>query len=157
MALFLSHRPTQRGSSLLFVVVILAILAIVGIAIVTRASREGDASVAKRQYDKSVACAEGARELLLSQFRVFGLSPLSLVLNTPVDDKTMATGHYDSIAVTSVTPASGATSNSMDVSDVANKITSATLGGQLYRMTVVCASAGNTRQSEVEFLVRFGL
>ena len=35
------------------------------------------------------------------------------------------------------------------------------LGGQVYRMTVVCTSSANldasSRQSEVEFLVRFGL
>ena len=44
------------------------------------------------------------------------------------------------------------------VMDIVNRTRAATLGGQMYRMTVVCSdSASATRQSEVEFLVRFGL
>ena len=153
----LLHPNRPRGSALLFVVVLLAILAIVGVALINRAISEGDASVAKRQYDKSVACAEGARALLISQFRIYGTAPTELILDTKVDDKGMRTGHYDSIAVTSVVAASGATSNSLGVSDISNRVAKVSLGGQLYRMTVVCSSSGNTRQSEVEFLVRFGL
>ena len=157
MALSFTGRPAPRGSSLLFVVILLVVLAIVGVAVVGRATSEGDASAAKRQYDKSLACAEAGRELLLSQFRIFGTPPSSLVLNTPIDDKTVRTGHYDTVAVTSVESAAGANSNALGVSDVSNRIARISLGGQLYRMTVVCSSAGNTRQAEVEFLVRFGL
>ncbi len=157
MALSLPRRSAPKGSALLFVIVILAVLAVISLAIVGRASSEGDAANAKRQYDKSLACAEGARELLMSKFRLFSTTPTSLVLNTPLDDKTLATGHYDNIAVTSVVAASGATSNSFGVSDVSNRIAAVSLGGQLYRMTVVCSSNGSTKQAEVEFLVRFGL
>jgi hypothetical protein len=151
-----SHQA-ERGSALLVVVVLIAVLAIVGLAIVTRASSEGAAAAAKRQYDKSVSCADSARELLMSQFRLYGSAPSTLVLNTPIDDKTLATGHYDNIAVTSVTAATGATANQMGVSDVSNRIARVAMGGQLYRMTVVCSGANGTRQSEVEFMVRFGL
>lgn len=157
-------RPTAssvvpRGSALLFVMVILAVLAVVGVAIINRASSETDASVSKRKYDKSLACADEARELLLSQFRLFGLSPTQLTLSTPVDEtKTLRSGHYDTAAITSITLSSGATAGAFGEGDIANTIrTKASLGGQLYQVAAVCTSPNNTRQSEVEFLVRFGL
>lgn len=159
----LHPRSAPRGTSLLFVVVILALLAIVGVAIVNRASREGDSAVAKRQYDKSLACADAARELLSSQFRLYGVTPTSLKLNTPIEDKTMISGHYDSVVINSVTATSGSTAGALGVSDISNRVSSTTLGGQLYRMSVVCSTVGsgtdggNSRQSEVEYLVRFGL
>ena len=152
--------PSQRkarGSSLLFVVVILAVLAIVGLAIISQATSDGEAASGKRQYDRSVACADAAREMLQGQFRLYGTSPTTLILDTPVDDKTLITGHYDSVAVTSVGAAAGATQGALGVSDMSNRIIRSTLGGQLYRLTVVCKSAGNTRQSEIEYLVKFGL
>ena len=45
---------------------------------------------------------------------------------------------------------------------MSNRIGRMGMGGQLYRMTVVCSAVatarhGGTRQNEVEYLVRFGL
>ena len=55
----------------------------------------------------------------------------------------------------------GVSSAGMGVSDMSNRIARVGMGGQLYRMTVVCSSgqAGGVgaHQSEVEYLVRFGL
>lgn len=153
-------RRAQRGSSLLFVVIMLAVLAVVGLAVITQATAEADGASAKRQYDRSVACADAAREMLNAQFRMFGVQPATLTLNTVLDSKTMHSGHYDNVNVTHVVAATGSTSGSLGISDMANKIIKSTLGGQLYRMTVVCSSgaAGSEyRQAEVEFLVRFGL
>lgn len=150
-------RHTPRGSALLFVVIMLAVLAVVGLAIITQANSEADGSAAKRQYDRSVACADAAREMLNAQFRLYGVAPVSLTLNTQVDGKQLASGHYNNVNVTSVVAATGATSGSMGISDMSNRIVRSALGGQLYRMTVVCSSAGSTRQSEIEFLVKFGL
>jgi hypothetical protein len=142
---------------LLFVVIMLAVLAVVGLAVITQANSEADGSSAKRQYDRSVACADAAREMLNSQFRLYGSSPTSLTLNTALDNKQMSSGHYDNLAVTSVIPVTGSNSGSMGVSDMSNRIVRSSLGGQLFRMTVVCSSAGNARQSEIEFVVKFGL
>jgi hypothetical protein len=149
--------PRQRGNSLLFVVIMLAVLAVVGLAVIARANAEADGASAKRQYDRSVACADAAREMLNAQFRLYGVAPISLTLNTTLDQKTLSSGHYDNINVTSVVAATGSTSGSMGVSDMSNRIVRSALGGQLYRMTVVCSSAGLARQAEVEFLVKFGL
>jgi Tfp pilus assembly protein PilX len=153
----LSFHRAARGSSLLFVVIMLAVLAIVGLAVITQANNEADGAAGKRQYDRSVACAEAAREMLNSQFRLYGVAPTSLTLNTTLDGKRLASGHYNNVAVTSVTAATGSSSGSMGVSDMANRIVRSALGGQLYRMTVVCSSPNTTRQSEIEFLVKFGL
>ena len=150
------HRA-QRGSSLIFVVIMLAVLAIVGLAVITQANNEADGASGKRQYDRSVACADAAREMLNSQFRLYGVQPTALTLNTTLDGKQLASGHYSQVAVTSVTAATGSSSGSMGVSDMANRIVRSALGGQLYRMTVVCSSPNSTRQSEIEFLVKFGL
>ena len=153
----LKHR--QRGSSLLFVVIMLAVLAVVGLAVITQATAEADGSSAKRQYDRSVSCADAAREMLMSQFRLFGVNaPITLTLNNATaDGKIMRTGHYDTVAVTSVQLASGATQGSLGMTDRANKIIESNIGGQVYSVHVVCSSANNARQSEVEFLTRFGL
>lgn len=161
-----THSRSRRGTALIFAVVMLAVLAIVGLAIIGQANAEGDGSVAKRQYDRSIACADAARELLNSQFRLYGLNPTTLTLDTPLEygastsvpDRSGRTGHYDSVTVTNaVVAATGSTSGSMGVSDMSNRTVRTALGGQLYRMTVVCSSAGNSRQSEIEFLVKFGL
>lgn len=146
-----------RGSALLLVVVLLAILATVGLGLALRTTREGDSAAAKRQHDKAVSCADSARQMLLSQFQLYGAQPTSLTLNSPVDDKVMSSGHYDTFNVTSVQLASGVNQGSEGIQDISNRVVRTALGAQFYRMTVVCSSAGNTRQSEVEFLVRFGL
>ncbi len=117
-------------------------------------------AVTKRRYDHAVSCSDAARDLLLSQFKVYSVSPTSLTLNQVIDDQLMASGHYDNVAVTSVNAAVGFTSETGGSNDISNRISRAGLGGQVYRMTVVCSSStpgANTRQSEVEFLVRFGL
>jgi hypothetical protein len=157
----LSHPPArQRGSSLLLALMIVAILTIVAFAIIQMGSTEADAVGAKRRYDHAVSCSDAARDLLMSQFKAYSVSPTTLTLRQVVDDQIMATGHYDNIAVTSVVAAAGFASGLGGVSDISNRISGAGLGGQVYRMTVVCSSSGSdasSRMSEVEFLVRFGL
>ncbi|MCI0571752.1 MAG: hypothetical protein L0Y66_13450 [Myxococcaceae bacterium] len=156
------RRRGERGSALLLAVVIVLVLGVIGLAIVTRATSEVDAAGAKRRYDQSVSCADAARELLMSQFTASGVSPTDMTLHTVVGDHTLATGHYDNINVASVTAATGAAQAAFGVSDVSNRIARSGMGGQVYRMTVVC-SRGTTptgapaQQNEVEFLVRFGL
>lgn len=152
---------SRRGSSILLVVVLLVILAVVGVAVINRTAGESESANAKRNFDKSLSCADGARELLLSQFRTYGVSPTSLSLDKTVDDKRLSTGHYDDIAVQSVTSVAGAVQGGLGAVDISNRLARTRLGGQMYRMTVVCSSTGAdggpTRQSEVEYLVRFGI
>jgi Tfp pilus assembly protein PilX len=156
------QRRQQRGSALLMAVIVVLVLGVIGLGIVSRAGRETETVAAKRKADESVSCAEAARELLMSQFSAYGASPVELTLNRKMDSKTLASGHYGSVAVKSVTASTGASQSSFGVSDVSNRLGRVGMGGQVYRMTVVCQSAapagGSTpRESEVEYLVRFGL
>jgi hypothetical protein len=105
-----------------------------------------------------VACAEGARQMLLGQFRTFGVNLFDLKLNKLVGDQKYASGHYDTFNVASVTDAAGSLGQQVSGSGtnriVGNK---GGLGGKAYRMTVVCSDSSEaTHQLEVEFLVNFG-
>ena len=135
-----------------------------------------------RRYARAVSCTDAARDYLLSQFKASNLSasyiaayaantscatvagnPVPCINNIQINDQTMSTGHYDDFAVTSVGLATGVnTTQNTGVNDISNRIIKGGLGGQMYRMTVVCnntaaGSDAGSRQSEVEFLVRFGL
>jgi len=148
----------DRGSALIVAMILMIVLAVVGLAVVKRTGREVDAVASKRHWDRAMSCAEGARQMLLSQFRTFGVALGSLQLQRQVGDQTYASGHYDNFNVSSVVEAGG-TPGGIVGSDAANRITrrSGGLGGKGYRFTVVCSdSANTTHQQEVEFLVNFG-
>jgi|SRR5438477_4995722 len=159
-------RKRQSGSALIIAMILMVVLAVVGLAIVNRTTSEVDAVASKRHYDRSLACAEGARQMLLSQFRAYGvnLSTIKLVKQGTTDqpvivgDQRYASGHYGDWLVASVSDAAG-TPGGIVGSDAANRITrrSGGLGGKGYRFTVVCRDdAAPTHQMEVEFLVNFG-
>lgn len=155
------HARSARGAALIIAMVLVAVLAVVALALVRRTTNETDAIGGKRNYDRSVSCAEAGRQMLLSQFRVFGLDPTSIVLNTHAGNLNVYTGHYDQFAiqtVKAVSKGSGAGVNGTGASiDFANRLTAAGLGGTVYRFNVVCADSSNDHQNEVEFEVRFGL
>jgi hypothetical protein len=162
----MSHRSiSQRGSALIIVVVILAVLMVAAATVIGYGLSEGSAVAGKRRHDSAVSCADAAREYLLSQFRVYGMAPTQLTMNTTVGTQRMATGHYDNMAITSVQGASGLSGGGVSgAMDISNRVAKAGLGGQYYRMTVVCSDAtasnsldGGNQQSEVEFVVKFGL
>ena len=152
------RRP--RGSTLVVAITLAAVLTVVAAGLIHRGNTQMEAASARRHYDTSVACADGARELLLSQFRAFGVDLSQLRLDQKVGSRRYASGHYDTFGVTSVEPVDrtsiGASSdNAIDLSNRAVRIA---LGGAYYRITVVCSdSEDQDRQSEVEFLMRFGL
>ena len=151
-------RRHDRGSALIIAMILMVVLAVVGLAVVKRTTSEVDAVASKRHWDRAMSCAEGARQMLLSQFRAYGVNLQSLHLSKTVGDQIYASGHYDNFDVTTVDNAGG-TPGGIVGSDAANRITrrSGGLGGQGYRFTVVCRdSASATHQQEVEFLVNFG-
>lgn len=152
------RRSRTRGASLLVTTALLVVLSLVAIAVVNRASTESESVSAKRHYDRMVSCADGARQMLFSQFSAFGASMTELTLNTVIDGKQHASGHFDSFNVQSVEPAEGVRTGGTGLSDSANRIAKSSLGGVPYRVTVVCRDSNRpSRQSEVEFMVRFGL
>src|SRR6266851_1369282 len=67
------HARSARGAALIIAMMLVAVLAVVALALVRRTTNEMDAIGGKRNYDRSVSCAEAGRQMLLSQFRVFGM------------------------------------------------------------------------------------
>jgi hypothetical protein len=152
-----THRH-DRGSALIVSMILMVVLAVVGIALVNRTSREVDAVASKRHWDRAMSCAEGARQMLMSQFRAYGVGLTSLSLQKTVGDQQYASGHYDNFNVTSVKEAGGTPGGSVG-GDFSNRIFAGGkgLGSKGWRMTVVCSDASApTHQQEVEFLVNFG-
>lgn len=153
-----SRLRRDRGSALLVSIILMLVLAIVGLALVNRTTAEMEAVGAKRHHDLSVGCADAARQLLYSQFRLFGKAPQTLSLQQVVGDRTLLTGHYDvTTKITSVQPLAQG-NQVVSIRDIANRNTSAATGGAPYRMSVVCSDKNQpSRQVEIEFLLSFGI
>jgi hypothetical protein len=175
-------RTSQRGSALIIAVIVVLIVSVIGIGILRFAFRETAGATAGAREQALVACAESARQLLVSQFSAFGTPITSLTaLNVPLDTTgagamTYAVGgHYGEggavtsgtgVTVTQVTylPANAfGLANNSGVRDITNVIRgSSSQGGAPTKVVVHCQTAGDGtpasgRQLEVEFGVRFGL
>ena len=152
-------RRRDRGSALIVAMILMVVLGVVGVAIVNRTTREVDAVASKRHWDREMSCAEGARQMLLSQFRTFGLDITKLQFQKTVGDQQFATGHYDVYNIATTGGAAGSPQQSVAL-DATNKIGAGNkgLGGKAYRFSVICSdSTAKTHQMEVEFLVNFGI
>jgi hypothetical protein len=156
---------THRGSALIIALILVTVLSIVALALVSRTNNEIDAVSAKRHYDLTASCAEAARQLVLSKFAQAGVNLGTLGMQVTLGNLNLYTGHYsadgggympDGGVVALVGNAGGASSGG--ATDVANKIQKLNFGTTPYRVTVVCQDASNvTRQTEVEFVINYGL
>jgi hypothetical protein len=156
----------SRGYVMLIVVVSLAVLAaLVAIAIrFTGGNRL--AATAQARQDKTASCAEAARRYLLSQLQISNITSLTLDSTLPnavvTGQRTQfKTAHYG-FATEGAHPVSqlGAASvamNNKNVRDVSNVVIGANLGGQFYRVVVMCHEPGSGDETEVEFVFRYGL
>src|SRR5256886_11012735 len=135
---FVHHRH-DRGSALIISMILMIVLAVVGIALVNRTTREVDAVASKRHWDRSMSCAEGARQMLMSQFRAYGVNLVNLQMQKQIGDQQYATGHYDNFNVTSVAEAGG-TPGALVGGDASNRITprGGGLGGKGWGLTRGC-------------------
>ena len=159
------HTARDRGSALIIALILVTVLSIVGLALVKRTNNEIDAVAAKRHYDLTASCAEAARQLVISKFAAAGANLASLGLSVQIGNLNMYTGHYsagdggylaDGGVLALVSTGGGATSGG--ATDVANKIQKLSFGTTPYRVTVVCQDTNNvTRQTEVEFVINYGL
>jgi hypothetical protein len=159
-------RNPDRGSALLTAVIVVLVVTIIGVAIISFASREIAGATAGAQRQGLVSCAESARQLLLSRFHAVGLVPTALdPLNVTLDGTSGRTaavgGHVDqtgtAVQVSQVQflpdNSFGPTSRTRDIT---NTISLIGQGGKPLRVIVHCVDGGG-RQLEVEFGVRFGL
>ncbi|HEY6892032.1 MAG TPA: hypothetical protein VI300_29790 [Solirubrobacter sp.] len=166
-------RNSQRGSTLLTTVVIITVVTIIGVGVVRFATREVAGAYAGAQDQALVACAETARQLLLSKFHALGTNPTSIAaLNVPLDGPAASArsyavgGHIDTQGITvaqvSYLPDSafGPANLSRDLTNVVAPMSGQ--GGKPLKVVVHCQVQGDGtatggRQLEVEFGVKFGL
>jgi hypothetical protein len=147
-------------------IAIAVLMGLVGGAIqFTNYNREATAE--KLRGDRVSACADSARRHLLSRLRLFRATNDLQILDTKlIDDpkpearSQLRTGHYGGdkaeATVVAVSPALMGAAN-RQARDIANVAASGTLGGQYFRVVVKCQEASSGRESEVEFLFRYGL
>jgi hypothetical protein len=168
----------QRGSVILTAAIVVVIVTIIGVAIVRFASREVAGAYSGAQRQAISACAESARQLLVSRFHAVGLVPSSIQAlgvtpdtNYTLDGsggRTIAMGGHVNEAPANVQvnqvvflpeTAFGPTGRSRDLT---NTVSLMGQGGRPIRVIVHCVDHGDGtptggRQMEVEFGVRFGL
>lgn len=159
-----------RGSALIISVVAMAVIAVLGVAMLRFAYRESVGATATAHENALVACAEAARLQLLGQFHAIGFQPSQIqALNVPLGTTgtgghtSAVGGHYDTplgnIVVDQVTylpeNAAGPSQSQRDLTGISSAIGQ---GGRPMKVVVHCQDgAGSGRQLEVEFGIRFGL
>ncbi len=157
---------SQRGSSLVLAVIVVLVISIIGVGIINFATLEvaGATSGARRQG--LVACAESARQLLVSRFHAVGLVPTAVeALNLQLDgtggQMNAVGGHFDEAAANvQVSQVQFLPDNSFGPTsrarDITNTVSLIGQGGKPLRVIAHCVDGGG-RQLEVEFGFRFGL
>jgi Tfp pilus assembly protein PilX len=168
-------RPSsnQRGSALLMSMIVVMVIAAFGVAIVRFSSREVAGATAGRKEAAVTACAEAARALLMSQWKLLGVHgvsvrPLDVTLESASNTHIQG-GHYDqtpgdpanwtassqtwikNVQVIRLDPLT--VGSSYQVNDLTNRVADSI---QSYRVVVHCTQ-GDGRQAEVEFAVQYGL
>lgn len=158
----LIHRSADgrraRGSTLVVTVVLVAVLTVAAAGLVVRSRMGIESAGAARRQEAVLACAESAREMLVSRFRVSNISLAELQLERTAGGHHMGSGHYDTFDMKTVEPLAPEALSAPKAQGIGNRVVRTALGGAPYRVTVICAdSSQENQQAEVEYLVRFGL
>lgn len=156
-------KAKHRGSTLILVVVLLAVLSVIGVAAVSLGSQERVNAAAKGRRDALAACASAARMALWAELARHGAAYLTS--STPVGEIQLADGtrlaapaHYTS-AGTDTYPVVQIVKTHRIVRSLAAKTVDLTnrmdapqsqLGGTAYTVVARCRDARN-REQEVEF------
>lgn len=152
------HARHERGATLVITLVLIAAVTITAATLLQRTRVSMDGANATRHHFSSTTCADGAREMLLSRFRAFNVDFSELRLDVSVAGKRYSSGHFDDFNIQSVTPLAGSQVLVEDhTMGIANRAVRVGLGGAPYRIVVTCTDTDGGRQTEVDFLVRFGL
>ncbi|HYO59487.1 hypothetical protein [Archangium sp.] len=156
-----------RGNALLMTLVAMGVLMLLVGGAIQFTNYNREATSEKLRGDRVSACADAARRHMLSRLKLFSASTAFQLLDTKlIDDpdpqarSRLVTGHYGTQAqatVVSVNPVQMGASD-RQVRDIANTAPAGGgfLGGQYYRVVVKCQESSG-RESEVEFLFRYGL
>ena len=160
-------KRAPRGNALMLTLIAIAVLMVLVGGAIQFTNYNREATTEKLRGDRVSACADAARRHLLSRLKLFrATSELQILDTTLIDDpdpsarSQMMTGHYGGEAENTVVSVSAASMGAAtkQARDIANTVTDSggTLGGKYYRVVVKCHENSN-RESEVEFLFRYGL
>ncbi|WP_375771847.1 hypothetical protein NR798_13440 [Archangium gephyra] len=162
------RKRAPRGNALMLTLIAIAVLTVLVGGAIQFTNYNREATAEKLRGDRVGACADAARRHLLSRLKLFrATSELQILDTTLIDDpdpnarSKMMTGHYGVDEAQSTVVSVNAVSMgeaTKQARDIANTVTDSggTLGGKYYRVVVKChENAG--RESEVEFLFRYGL
>jgi type II secretory pathway pseudopilin PulG len=171
----MKRHSRSRGSVLLLVVVLLAVISLLAAAAVGFSQSELGAARNEKTGDELLACADAGRQYMLSRFNVLGVSgpgslkAINLDMNSaddsmcpdagevPAGMRCARSGHIGQVGITSIKrlelTAGGSSENTRETS---NGNGDPTLGGVPHKITVHCKDETG-RETEVEFVVRFGI
>ncbi len=90
------QRPGERGSTLIVTLTVVTVLMLVASAAVSRGTLELEGAGTRRHYAAEIGCIEAARQLVISQLSLGGVSPTNVAIDRTVGNWTIKTGHYDS-------------------------------------------------------------
>ena len=167
-------RLRPRGNALLMSIIVVLVLAVAGVGVIRFVRREMAGAHAGRKEAAVQACAEAARAMLISRWKLLGdhgvaLGPLDETLE-PAGPTRIVGGHYGdeptplwneitrtwvkNVQVIALNPLT--VGNKFQASDLTNRIGDNALP---YRVVVHCVQGTdeNAREVEVEFGLRYGL
>lgn len=159
--------PAPHGSALVLVVILLGVLAAIGAAAVSLASRDRINAGAKTRRDVMVACASAAQVKVWAELARYG--PRWLGSDTAIAELTLPDGtrlgplHYGqstgSVVAKDVIVALAAEFGDESVVDLSNRSTGLIGAGRAYRAVARCLVPGPNvftadRELEVEFQIR---
>jgi len=165
----------QRGSVLLLAIILVVVLGLLASAAISFSRSELGAARTMRTGDELAACADVGRQYLLSKFRLFNMAPQSMSVTTPSNNagtsgctpgsiamgqRCVMSGHMgdNSTVVQAVRATASGDRSTKNARDLTNSGAGAgTLGGTDYQVVVHCLDSETKRETEVEFVVRFGL
>jgi type II secretory pathway pseudopilin PulG len=164
------HTTSQRGSALVVAIIVVLIMGVIGVSMLRYGAREVAGSTAAQRQQALSACADAARQVILSRFHAVGAPPTSLpALDEPVDPSTGARivgGHYDTTGVAvqqvSYLPETAFGIDPGAISTATNRVSVTGGGAKPMKVIVHCqmggdGTPGSGRQLEVEFGLRFGI
>lgn len=164
------HLKTRapRGNALMMTLIAISVLTLLVCGAIQFTNSNREATAEKLRGDRVSACADAARRHLLSRLKLLNNPSLKFFKAELIDDpdpearSVMKTGHHDpqpmvdnSVAVVSARLMGEGDNQARDIANIAPS-GDGTLGGKYYRVVVKCQEASG-RESEVEFLFRYGL
>lgn len=161
-------RLAQRGSALLFTVVLLTVLTIAGVATVSLMSRERQNASAQSRYQKLIECGSAAQAVIWAQLAKHGPGYLGDA-NRPVGEIKLPDGtqlaaplHYDqdpakTFADVAIRIADGGGAQGNTDEDCTNRYCYQQLGAGNVRRIVATCRDRQQRQFEVELSIALAL